>query len=93
MSYYIALIEDVGPDTAVGVWFPDIPGCFSASDSIEEAMLNAEEALRAFAEAGGKLTNPRSLSELRADPEVAEDIKKHIVALVQFKHPLRPAAE
>jgi predicted RNase H-like HicB family nuclease len=36
MPHYIAIIEDAGPDTAVGVWFPDLPGCTSAGDDIDE---------------------------------------------------------
>ena len=93
MSHYIALIEDAGPDTAVGVWFRDLPGCFSAGDTIDEAMANATEALVLYAEAGGALPRPRTLTELRSDPEVAADIANHIVALIHLPQPLRPAAE
>jgi len=35
MAHYIAIIEDAGPDHAVGVWFPDLPGCTSAGDDID----------------------------------------------------------
>ena len=45
MAHYIAIIEDAGPDHAVGVWFPDLPGCTSAGDDIDEALRNAPEAL------------------------------------------------
>ena len=38
MSHYVAIIEDAGPDKAVGVWFPDLPGCFSAGDTLDEAI-------------------------------------------------------
>jgi predicted RNase H-like HicB family nuclease len=40
-SHYVAIVEDAGPDKAVGVWFPDLPGCFSAGDSLDEAIRNA----------------------------------------------------
>jgi HicB_like antitoxin of bacterial toxin-antitoxin system len=40
MAHYIAIIEDAGPDHAVGVWFPDLPGCTSAGDDIDEALRN-----------------------------------------------------
>jgi len=93
LSRYIALIEDAGPDTAVGVWFPDLPGCFSAGDSIDEAMINAEEALALYAEATGKLPHPRTLTELKADRQIASDIASHIVALIALRNPVRSAAE
>jgi len=28
--HYVAIIEDAVPDHAVGVWFPDLSGCFGA---------------------------------------------------------------
>ncbi len=63
MTHYIAIIEDAGPDHAVGVWFPDLPGCFSAGDDLDEALRNAPEALELYAEgqmaAGKSLPSPR----------------------------------
>ena len=50
MAHYIALIEDAGPDRAIGVWFPDLPGCTSGGDDIDEALRNAPEALELYAE-------------------------------------------
>jgi predicted RNase H-like HicB family nuclease len=43
MAHYIAIIEDAGPDHAIGV--PDLPGCTSGGDGIDEALRNAPEAL------------------------------------------------
>lgn len=92
MSHYLAIVEDTGPDSAVGVWFPDVPGCFSAGDTFEEALRNAEAALALYAEEQ-PLPRPRSLAELKADPETAAEIAAHIVAAVPLKPLLRPAAE
>jgi predicted RNase H-like HicB family nuclease len=50
MAHYVAIIEDAGPDRAVGVWFPDLPGCTSGGDDIDEALRNAPEALELYAE-------------------------------------------
>ncbi|WP_022720512.1 type II toxin-antitoxin system HicB family antitoxin, partial [Rhodopseudomonas sp. B29] len=84
---YVAIIEDAGPDTAVGVWFPDLPGCISAGDSIDEALRNAPEALALYLDAmehdGRPLPKPRTLTELKADPEVADDVRDYIVALIE----------
>lgn len=95
MSYYIAIVEDAGPERAAGLWFPDLPGCFSAGDDVDEALRNAEEAVALFAEAlaadGKRLPAPRSLAALRRDPQVASDLRDHLVALVPF-HAERVAA-
>ncbi|MBS3959265.1 MAG: type II toxin-antitoxin system HicB family antitoxin [Xanthomonadaceae bacterium] len=44
MKFLIA-IEPGTDDTAFGVIVPDLPGCFSAGDSLEEAFTNAVEAI------------------------------------------------
>jgi predicted RNase H-like HicB family nuclease len=88
VTHYVAIIEDAGPDHAVGVWFPDLPGCTSGGDNIDEALRNAPEALELYAESfaadGKPMPRPRTLTELKSDPEVASDIKAYMVALVQL---------
>jgi predicted RNase H-like HicB family nuclease len=97
MTAYFAILEDAGPSNAAGVWFPDLPGCFSAGDDIDEALLNASEAIAAYAEAlareGRPLPAPRTLSALRDDPEVAADLREHIVAVVALPAEAIHAAE
>ena len=86
MHHYIAIVEDAGPETAIGVWFPDLPGCFSAGDTIDEAMENAPQAIGLYADAlargGQELPPPRTLLDLRNDPAVAADMRDNMVALV-----------
>jgi predicted RNase H-like HicB family nuclease len=88
MAHYIAIIEDAGPDHAIGVWFPDLPGCTSAGDDIDEALRNAPEALELYAEGleedGKPLPAPRTLTELKADPEIADEIQTYMVALIEL---------
>jgi predicted RNase H-like HicB family nuclease len=48
MKYPIVLHTDNGQD--FGVTVPDLPGCFSAGDSVEEAIENAREAILCHAE-------------------------------------------
>ena len=97
MSHYVAIIEDAGPDKAVGVWFPDLPGCFSAGDTLDEAMRNAPEAIAVYAETLERerrpLPPPRSLSAMRDDPELAADLRDHMVALITLREPISTAAE
>jgi predicted RNase H-like HicB family nuclease len=86
MPHYVAIVEEDGPDKAVGIWFPDLPGCFSGGDDLDEALGNAPEAIGLYAdslaEEGRSLPSPRSLSELRRDPRMADDIKNYVVALI-----------
>src|SRR5262245_24621117 len=97
MPHYVAIVEDAGPDKAVGIWFPDLPGCFSAGDDVDEALQNAEEALSLFAEAeakeGRSLPPPRALSELKNDPAAAADLREHMVALIALHRTTADAAE
>ena len=86
MSHYVAIIEDAGPDKAIGVWFPDLPGCFSAGDTLDEAIQNAPEAIALYAEAleadGRPIPRPRPLSVLKNDPSFVSESRDHMVALI-----------
>jgi predicted RNase H-like HicB family nuclease len=97
MPHYVAIVEDAGPDKAIGIWFPDLPGCFSAGDDVDEALRNAEEALSLYAAAeareGRNLPPPRALSELKSDPASASDLRDHMVALVALHSAEAHAAE
>jgi predicted RNase H-like HicB family nuclease len=97
MSHYVAIVEDAGAEKAIGIWFPDLPGCFSAGDDVDEALRNAHQALALYAEAeaqeGRALPKPRSLSALRADPAVMPDLRDHMVALVALDDRIVHAAE
>ena len=67
--YYPVAIEP-GTDTeAFGVVVPDLPGCFSAGDTLEEAMAMTEQAIVAWIEtaidAGQEIPKPSSIEALR----------------------------
>lgn len=98
MTHYVAIIEDAGPDFAVGVWFPDLPGCFSAGDTLDEALANASEAVALWfedlEEVGRRVPRARPPSELKADPEIAADMARYAIALIPAPDvALQPAAE
>ena len=48
---YPIAIHPGDDQTAYSVYFPDVPGCFSAGDSLSEAIKNAREALELHFEA------------------------------------------
>ncbi len=72
MRYPIA-IEPRTKDSVYGVVVPDLPGCFSAGDTLEEAIAGAEEAglawIDAALDAGESVPPPSSLEAIRAKPE------------------------
>jgi len=74
---YPAAIEPGSEDQAYGVVVPDLPGCFSAGDNLDEALGNAEEAIvlwiDAMLHAGQPIPRPSSIDALRAQhPEWAD---------------------
>ena len=72
MRYPIA-IEPGDESTAFGVVVPDLPGCFSAGDTLDEAMAGTEEAIAlwidATIDAGNAIPTPSSLDTVRLKPE------------------------
>ena len=73
--FYPAVLER-GDHGAVGVWFPDFPGCVTAARTQEEAMARAsdalEEAMRGCAEREERLPEPTPLQQIEKPP--ASDI-------------------
>lgn len=76
MTHYTVLID--GEAGAYGVVFPDLPGCAAMGRTIDEALTNAQEALRAWAETvtakGRLLPAPRGPDAIRRDPVFAQDL-------------------
>ncbi|MGL4766555.1 MAG: type II toxin-antitoxin system HicB family antitoxin [Formosimonas sp.] len=72
MKFPIA-IEPATENTAYGVVIPDLAGCFSAGDTIEEAFNNAIEAIHAhcefLAEDGQDIPTPAPLDQHFNNPE------------------------
>lgn len=73
MKFLIA-IEPGNETTAFGVVVPDLPGCFSAGDTLEQAFDNAREAIELhcemLAEDGGELPLPLPMAEHQADTDL-----------------------
>ena len=71
MRYPIA-IEPGTSSTAYGVVVPDLPGCFSAGDTLDEALAAVEEAAAAWIDAaldaGEAIPPPSSLDTVRDNP-------------------------
>jgi predicted RNase H-like HicB family nuclease len=72
MIRYPIVIEEGSKDTAFGVAVPDLPGCFSAGDTLDEALDGAKEAVAAWVDAtldaGQPVPSPSSLEAVRQMP-------------------------
>lgn len=74
MRYPVAI--EIGTDTtAFGIVVPDLPGCFSAGDTIDQAMGNVEQAIdlwiEAALDAGQDIPAPSTLDAIQVRPEFA----------------------
>lgn len=73
MNYAIAIEEESG--RAFGVEVPDLPGCFSAGDSLDDALMNAREAvafhLEGLLDAGLPVPKPRGVAAFAGRREFA----------------------
>ena len=72
MRYYIGIVHQEA-NTAFGIHFPDVPGCFSAADELKDLLANAAEALALHLE-DEALPASRSMDALRSDADVAQDL-------------------
>jgi predicted RNase H-like HicB family nuclease len=74
MTSYIGLID--GKAGAYGIYFPDLPGCTAMGATIDEAIANAAEAMRDWANAteqkGGAIPPPRARESVCEDSEASE---------------------
>lgn len=72
---FIIAIETGTEGTAFGVSVPALPGCFSAGDTLDEAIDNAKEAIELWCETviedGGDIPIAKTLTEYQADPDYA----------------------
>ncbi len=72
MRHYIGVVHQEN-DSAFGIHFPDVPGCASAADDVDDLLANASEALSLHLE-GEDLPDARTIGQLRADSDVASDL-------------------
>lgn len=63
-------------EAGYGVSFPDFPGCVSAGDTVNDAVLQGSEALafhvEGLVEDGEPIPAPRSIDDIKADPDLDE---------------------
>jgi len=76
MRFPVVLHTDDG--VRYGVTVPDLPGCFSAGDTFDEALDSVHEAielhLEGLIEEGGDVPAPRAIAAHRANPDFADGV-------------------
>jgi predicted RNase H-like HicB family nuclease len=76
MRFPIIIHKD--PESDYGVTVPDLPGCFSAGVTTDEALSNAVEAIECHIEGmlldGGRVPAPGTVEHYRADDRFSEGI-------------------
>lgn len=66
---YPIVIEPGDKDHAFGVVVPDLPGCFSAGDTLDEAFENAKEAISLWIESEISIPQPSDLEKIAKIPD------------------------
>lgn len=85
MLCYIGVVHQ-DATSAYGIHFPDVPGCFSAADTLDELLPNAAEAMALHLE-GERIPRARSLEAVRRLRDVQADLKSGAFLLaVPFIH-------
>lgn len=72
MTHFIAFVHK-DPDSSFGIQFPDVSGCFSAADEMDQLISNATEALSLWAE-DEVPPEPRSHEALLSDKDITAEL-------------------
>ncbi len=75
-SQFFPAIVEGDSETGYSVFFPDLPGCTSGGETIEQAAINAEDALRGhlalMIRDGDPIPGQRPIDAIDRDPDVNE---------------------
>ncbi len=76
MRYPVVLHKD--PESDYGVTVPDLPGCFSAGETLDEALLEVVEAIECHLEGllidGESIPTPQSVEHHQSNPDYADGV-------------------
>ncbi|MFP5501801.1 MAG: type II toxin-antitoxin system HicB family antitoxin [Candidatus Sericytochromatia bacterium] len=88
MKAYIGIIHK-DPGSCYGISFPDFPGCISAGDTLQEALLHGSEALgahlRLMQQDGDPIPEPSELDVIMKEPDFADGMPALITPSLQHK--------
>lgn len=72
MNTYFAVLKKEH-NSAYGLWFPDVEGCFSAAECEADIVNNASEAVLLHLEDGVQ-PHAQQVHEIASDPSVAQEL-------------------
>lgn len=76
MRFPVVIHKD--PDSDYGVTVPDLPGCFSAGETVDEALTEVVEAIETHLEGmlldSEPIPTPKTIEFYKGDPEFADGI-------------------
>ena len=82
--YPIVIHKD--PDSAYGVTVPDVPGCFTAGDTLEDALKQAREAIEFHMECllldGDPIPAPKDIAFHETNPEYADGLWESVAVIL-----------
>ncbi len=88
MKYPVAIHKD--QDSCFGVSVPDLPGCFSAGETIDEALSNTQDAifdhLEILAEEGKSVSEPSEIEKHYDNPDYAQALWAHVTLICNGSH-------
>lgn len=67
MRYPVVIHKD--PDSCYGVTIPDLPGIFTAGDTIEEPLANVQEAVEVALQGESEIPAPGTIEDHVANPD------------------------
>jgi predicted RNase H-like HicB family nuclease len=77
--YYGLLHKDT--DSAYGITFPDLPGCFAACDQQDDILEAAQTALVLYTDGEASLAQPRSVQELQNDRKIKAELAQGAILI------------
>ncbi len=76
MQYPVVIHKD--PDSVYGVTVPDLPGCFTAGETVDEALAQAVEAIECHIEGfmldGEPIPTPQLIEQHQHNPDYADGL-------------------
>jgi len=76
MRYPVVIHKD--PESDYGVTVPDLPGCFSAGETLDEALNESVEAIECHLEGmlmdGEEIPQPQTIEHHQSNPDYAEGV-------------------
>ena len=84
MRYPIVIHKD--PESCYGVTVPDLPGCFSAGDTIEDALVHAVEAIECYLEGllldREPIPNPKDMAFHTNNPDYTDGQWESVAVII-----------